>query len=333
MRPGRAPRAPSQPGGAGAPALGAARRERARAHPDERVAAIAVRQHGLVTLAQLRAAGLRRGAVALRVRAGRLHPVHRGVFAVGTPPLAPLAREAAALLACGPGAVVSHDSAALLWGIAERPRRPVHITVRGPHRRRHEGVRPHIAPTLADEDVDRRHGLPLTSVPRTLLDLAASLGERDLRWAVEEARVQRLLRDGELAAVLDRYPRRRGAARVRRVAAGIEREPVLTRSEAERRLLDLLRSARLPLPRANAGLRGSERDFHWDRHRLVVEVDGFASHGTRSAFERDRRRDAELQAAGLRAVRITWRQLVDEREAVVALLARLLVDPPPDGGR
>ena len=156
-------------------------------------------------------------------------------------------------------------------------------------------------------------GLSLTTPARTLHDLAPLLPQRDLDRAVEEAVIRGLARPHELAT--------RPALREATIA-----EPRLTRSEAERRLLKLIRAARLPTPATNVRVAGWEVDAFWPRHRLIVEVDGYAYHGNRAAFERDRRKDAALIAAGYRVVRVTWRQIADEPHVVVALLARLL--PP-----
>jgi very-short-patch-repair endonuclease len=156
-----------------------------------------------------------------------------------------------------------------------------------------------------------------------LLDLAHVLSTRELRRAYEQAQILHLLRDADLGALLDRSPGRRGAPALR---ALIE-EPSLTRSEAEARLLDLLRAADLPPTATNARVGCHEVDFLWHPQRLVVEVDGFAYHASRAAFERDRLRDAELQADGYRVIRITWRQIDEKPEAVIARLARVLARP------
>ena len=223
----------------------------------------------------------------------------------------------AATLACGDGALLSHSTAAVLWGLRP-PDDVIHVTVTGRNVRGPEGVRVHRIQALHPGDATRRDALPVTSPARTLLDLAAHLSGRDLNRAADEARVHRLVTDRSLNEQFDRYPRHRGRAALRKA---IRPEPALTRSEAERRLLELIRAARLPEPRTNVRVGRHEVDFLWSEHALVVEVDGYAFHSTRAAFERDRRRDAELQAAGYRVIRITWRQLTEKPEAVVATLA------------
>jgi very-short-patch-repair endonuclease len=262
---------------------------------DAAVAALAARQCGVVTVAQLAAAGLGENAVRHRVKHGRLTQLHRGVYRVG-PVVANHSREMAAVLATG--GTLSHHSAAAVWGFRPPYAGEVHVTVAGKGRSR-PGIRVHRSASLKAAVKD---GLPLTTPARTLRDIAPIIGSSDYERAVEEAQVRGLV------------PRRPGD------------EPRFTRSEAERRLLALVRAAKLPVPLTNTRVAGWEVDAYWPQHNLVVEVDGFAYHGNRAAFERDRRKDAALTAAGLRVVRITWRRLVHEGHELVALLARLL--PP-----
>jgi very-short-patch-repair endonuclease len=233
-----------------------------------------------------------RRQVERRLQSGHLHVVHRGVYAVGTPVLQPLAAELAAVLACGPTAHLSHRSAAVVWGLLPPRPGPIHVTVSGPRRRGPATVRLH---HTTRPDAAQHHGIPLTSAVRTLQDLDPDEQDR----ATNEAIIRRLI------------PRPAHGA-----------QP--TRSEAERRLLGLLRAARLPPPRTNVRVAGHEVDAHWPREGLVVEVDGYAFHGTRQAFERDRRRDADLVAAGLRVLRVSWRQLTGEPTALAARLGAAL---------
>lgn len=282
--------------------------------PDAAVARLAARQRGVVTRGQLATAGLSRNQVAHRLATGRLHRLHRGVFAVGHTALAPYGREVAALLACGPGAVLSHLTAAVLWRLIADEGGPVHVTLTGAHRRGPAGV---VAHHSADGRTVRRHGLPVTTPTRTLLDLAA-IASPHLERAVNEALVLRLVQpDRVLAAAVGR----RGAAALRRL---LGQGATPTRSEAERRLLALVGRAGLPRPETNVRLHGHEVDAVWRKQRLVVEVDGHAFHSTRQAFERDRARDQRHAAGGYRVMRVTWRQLTDRPEAVVAHLARAL---------
>lgn len=286
---------------------------------------IARRQRYVVSHRQLVAAGVSRRAIQHRLATGRLRSLHRGVFLVGDVVAPALAAETAALLACGPGAVLSHLSAAYRWSLREPRDGPVHLTVAADRRPKlRAGVVVHRTSTFSATDVRRRDGLPVTSPTRTLLDLAAVLPERDLRWAVEEARVRRLITPQAFAAACRAHRGRRGAAALGRIAAAVTPDPLATRSEAERRLLDLIAAAGLPAPRANVRVAGHLVDLYWRAEGLVVELDGFAFHAHREAFERDRRRDGDLVLAGITVVRLTWRRITVEPAAVTALLSQLL---------
>ena len=288
---------------------------------------IARRQRFVVASRQLMNAGVSRRAIQHRVASGRLHPIHRGVYLVGHPVPLPLALETGALLACGAAAVLSHRSAAYRLRILEHRdgTGPVHVTVPAGRRPRpRAGIVIHRSSTLGAAELRRRDGLPVTAPARTLIDLASVLPERDLKWAIEEARVRRLITQRDFAAACAAHRGRRGAAALSRIAQASGPGPTATRSEAERRLLDLIAAAGLPKPRANVRVAGHLVDLHWAAERLVVELDGFAFHAHREAFERDRRRDADLAAAGTRVIRLTWRRITAEPAAVVALLERLL---------
>jgi very-short-patch-repair endonuclease len=176
---------------------------------------------------------------------------------------------------------------------------------------------------VADLERTVHRGLPVTTPEQTLLDLAATIGFGDPAHAVEEARVLRLVTDGSVREFTGRNARRPGTRALLRT---LSHEPRLTRSQAERRLLAVVGRAGLPLPETNVRVLGHEVDALWRDQRLIVEVDGFDAHGTRAAFERDRRRDAELVAAGYRVIRVTWRQLRDEPERVIAGLPGALIN-------
>ena len=266
---------------------------------DGAIAALAARQHGLVTTAQLAAAGLGPRAVAHRVAGGRLVRRHRGVYQVG-PTAAPLSREMAAVLACGGKAALSHQSAAAVWGFGQGDR-VVHITVEGDTARTRHGIRVHHTASL---NAAVKHGLPLTDPARTLRDLKTVLTSAQHDRASEQAHILGLV-------IADDAP-----------------EPDFTRSEGERRLKALCKAARLPSPRMNARVAGWEVDAYWPAHRLIVELDGWSYHRSRQAFERDRRKDAHLTAAGHRVVRVTWRRLNQQPLAVTAQLGALLAATP-----
>ena len=227
----------------------------------------------------------------------------------------------AAVLAVGEGALLSHFAAAEVWELCAARPGPIDVTVPGRNARNRAGVRVHRVTHLHPSDITRRHDLPITSPARTLLDLATRLTPRDLARATEEAQVQRRVTSHSLNEQFRRYPNHRGTAALR---SATPTNPSLTRSEAERRLLELIRAARLPAPQTNRKIAGHEVDFLWPAQRLIVEVDGFAFHSTRAAFERDRVRDADLLQAGYRVIRITWRRLTTEPEAVIATLAAAL---------
>ena len=260
-------------------------------HP---IVALAARQHGVVTTAQLLDAGVGRRSIARRVEAGWLVPLHRGVYRVG-PTTARFEREMAAVLAIGGGATLSHRSAAAIWGFA-RSDRDVHVTVTRRGRRSRPGIKVHHTASLNAAVHD---GLPVTGPARTLRDLKRVLTTSELDRAQEQAEILGL------------------------VAPDITVDG-FTRSEAERRLKALCKAAQLPMPKTNARVAGHEVDAYWPAHNLIVEVDGYGYHGTRQAFERDRRKDAALQTAGYRVVRITWRRLTTEPLAVSAQLGALL---------
>ena len=292
-------------------------------HTDAIITAIAARQRQVVARWQLLGAGVSRRAIEHRVARGRLHVIHRGVYLVGSAEPLSSGRETAALLACGPHATLSHVTAAAIWQIVTCVPAAIDVLVVARNPRPGAGVRVHRARSLRPDELRRHDGLVVTSPCRTLIDLAGVVNERTLRRAVEEALRLRLVRTADVLDALERAARRQGAPALRSLLAASE-APAMTRSEAERRLLELLRAARLPKPATNARVAGFEVDAVWHSRRLVVEVDGFAFHASRAAFERDRRRDAALQAAGWRVVRLTWRRIVDEPEAVVALVAGLL---------
>jgi very-short-patch-repair endonuclease len=293
-----------------------------RAGRDWTIAAIAERQYGVVSRAQLLAAGIGTGAIATRIRRHRLHPLHRGVYAVGHTALPPLAREMAAVLACWPDAVVSHQSAGgAIWQLLEPVHDVIDLTVSRTSPRRRPGLRVHRSQRLDPEDVAVVRGIPVTSVARTLVDLAESVSDRELERAFDEATARRLVTNASITAAVERLQGRRGTGRLK-MLLDRDAEPAFTRSEAEERLLALIRKAGLPAPEVNPLVARHTVDFLWRDRRLIVEVDGYRFHSTRAAFERDRVRDAELIAAGFRVVRVTWRQLTEQPLTIVARLAQ-----------
>jgi hypothetical protein len=304
------------------------RRSRYRPGPDREVAEIALRQHGVVARRQLSGLGMSHRAIDRRVQGGRLHVIHHGIYAVGHRGLSAHGRMLAAVLAGGSGAVLSHQSAAALWGISPDGAPTAEITV--PLKRRpRPGIFQHHSRLSADE-VTSVEGIPVTSVPRTLLDVASTLDTRRLRRAVDEAERLRLWDSLSLDQLIARHPGRRGVARLAAVLAEGAIGATVTRSELELRFLEFLGDARLPRPQANVPLTVAgatyEVDFAWPSRSLIVELDGHATHATRAGFERDRERDRRLHVAGWRVVRITWRQLHGSREAIRRDLGALLAE-------
>jgi very-short-patch-repair endonuclease len=257
-----------------------------------------------------------------------LHVIHRGVYAVGHRVMSIHARWMAAVLAGGSGAALSHRAAAALWLLHEPVR--LEVTVAGAGRSR-PGVRFHRS-LLAEDEVTAVQGIPVTSVPRTLLDLAAVLPRHRVERAINEAEVRGLSDPLSLADLVDRYPGRRGICAVKAILSRLQAGVRMTRSELESRFLGFARRNHLPAPEVNAHLfvrgRWIECDCVWRTQRLVVELDGRAVHTTAAAFERDRARDRALHAAGWRSVRVTWRQLHDDAGALAADLHAILAGPP-----
>ncbi|MGH7505389.1 MAG: endonuclease domain-containing protein [Longimicrobiales bacterium] len=286
---------------------------------------IAARQHGVVGRAQLLRAELTVHTIDYRVKRGRLRRLHRGVYRVG-PVAAGYEREMAAVLACGETAVLSHRSAAALWKLLpyQGGDVPVEVSMQSGCPVPGPALLTHRVAKLSADETTFIECIPVTVPARTLLDLAGSTGERELEQALAQADRHGLAVRGEIAKLLARYPRRSGT-RTMRALLGREDGPAFTRSEAESRFLTLVRRAQLGRPEANVVVKGYEVDFLWRAERVVVEIDGRAFHSSSGAFERDRRRDAVLAAAGLRVIRVTWRQLTGEPEALLVRLAQALV--------
>jgi very-short-patch-repair endonuclease len=232
----------------------------------------------------------------------------------------------AAVLACGPWAVLSHCCAAALLGIGRCSRTRIDVTAPGSTGRRRRGIRVHSGATLTSADVTRVQGLPTTTIARTLLDLAATTEARGIERMIDQAEVMGIYDGGAVADVLERAGRRRGTARLRTVLESFETGR--THTELEELFLAACRKAGLPRPRVNQWmtLDGEEIqiDFLWPAQRVAVETDGWATHRTRGAFEADRRRDQRLAVAGWRPVRFTWRQVANRPREVVDTLRPLL---------
>jgi hypothetical protein len=268
---------------------------------DAAIAVIASRQHGVVTAAQLTTAGIDKDGVAWRVRAGRLHRLHRGVYAVGHRGLSWRGRWLAAVLAAGEGAVLSHASAAALWEYLRPIQGPIHVTVAASVRRKSRpGLRVHRSRTLAAHQITRRHGIAVTTPARTI---------EDIRTAVEPRLFRRALRQAELAG--HRVPHLSVVKR--------------SRSDLELLFLALCADHELPRPLVNHRVAGYRVDFFWPEQRLAVETDSWTYHRGSVAFEDDHGRELHLHARGIATRRYTGDQLEAAPDAVAADLREVLV--------
>ena len=287
---------------------------------DEAIGALAERQHGIVSLGQLLALGLTRRAIAGRSRPGRLIPLHRGVYAVGHTALTARSRDTAAVLACGPGALLSHRSAAHSWALLPSSSARIEVTAsRGCKPK--PGIAIHRSRLIHPDDRAIVNGIPTTSVARTLVDLADVVSERRLGDAVNEAEVRRLFDLGLVEATLARLPGRKGRHRLRRVLAAYRPDPSFTRSRAERLFLRLCADHALPPPGTCVSLAGHEVDAYWPDARLAVEFDSHAFHRTTRAFHEDRRRDRRLATLGIQVSRVTWPDLQEPARLAAELRA------------
>jgi very-short-patch-repair endonuclease len=296
--------------------------DKADARADVLVARAAADQWGVLSLAELFACGMSRGAVSDRVRNGRLHPIHRGVYAVGYRSVSLQGRFLAAVKACGPGAVLSHVAAAVLWGFMtwDANRYP-EVTFVGPSERRHPGIRIHRTQSLDLDDRTRHDGIPVTTPARTLLDLAATLDCKRLRAATRRAQSLYRVNVRQLAEALTRHRGRRGAAQLANVVAT---GPAPTKSELEDVVLDLILRGGHVHPDVNVALRLDGRrvvpDFRWPEQRLVVEADSRQWHDNPLAREDDADRQALLEAHGERVLRVTWAQAIARPTRTLARL-------------
>lgn len=283
---------------------------------------LAERQWGVVARGQLASLGLSRGAIEHWLAVGRLVGLHRGVYAVGHTRLRVEGYWLAAVLACGPGAVLSHRAALAHHGLAPIPARRIDVTAPRSRRQR-AGIRLHRPLALDPRDVTTHGEIPTTTVARTILDTATG---RDFERILARAERNQLYDRRALNDVVARHPHHPGAAPL---ADQIGAEPALTANELEAAFLAIVRAAGLPPPAVNLPLASLDHreytvDFCWPAHRLIVETDGLQDHGTRASFEADRARDADLTAQGWRVVRFTHRQVTREPPMVAARLQALL---------
>ena len=283
------------------------------------IAALAARQHGHITRAQLIALGLGPGAVKHRVRLGRLIRVYAGVYAVGHRPANPVDRAAAAVLACGRGAVLSHGSAASLWGLLSWEM-PFEVSVREDRARL--GITTHRIRTLERSEVRTHLGIRVTTPARTLLDIAPRFDDAALTRAVNDLRLAGHLSTRQLAEVLERTRNRPGLKRLRQIVEGSTTAP--TRSAFEDEFRKFAERFGLPSPEINARVSGREVDALFRAEGVIVELDGYRYHGGHEAFERDRERDAASLEEGYETVRITWQRLSASPAREARRLERIL---------
>jgi very-short-patch-repair endonuclease len=290
---------------------------------DAAIAALAARQHGVVSRAQLRELGLGDSTIGHRVATGRLHRVHQGVFCVGHQLLSQRGRWSAAVLACGPGAVLSHASAAALWEMRRSAAVYADVTIRRTGRRTRPGLRIHRPRTLPTDETTTHEGIPTTTPARTVLDLAATLSPTRLNRLLDQAEILELTDYPSLVAIARAHPGHHGATKLERALRTHYAGTTLTNSDLEVIFLELCRKRRLPMPLVNADVAGKEVDFLFADARLIVETDSWRYHKTRHAFENDRARDVLTSRAGYRTLRFTDRQLEREPRAVAEAIAAM----------
>jgi very-short-patch-repair endonuclease len=290
--------------------------------------ALVARQHGVIARRQLLALGFSAEAIRHRLATGRLHPLHRGVYAAGRPDVDERGRWMAAVLAAGDGAALSHRSAAALWGLVSAAPGPLHVVVPAEAARRRPGLVVHRRAGLAPVE---RFGIPVTPPADTLVDLATALPRSGLEAAVNQADVLGLLDPEALRVAVDALGPRPGTRPLRALLD--RRTFVLTDSELERRFLPLARAAGLPKPRTQMRTNGWDVDFCWPELGLVVETDGLRYHRTPAEQARDRRRDQDHTAAGLTPLRFTHAQVRFEPAHVQATLAAVAQRLKDRGGR
>ena len=290
---------------------------------DQAVKRVAKQQRTLVTTKQLARCGLHKDALAHRVKGGWLHLVFHGVYTVGCGELPPLARELAALLACGQAAFLSHHSAAFVWGLRKLPPPQVEVSVVGRGCRARKGIRVHRIRTIDRREIVRHEGLWVSTPARALFELAQTFGQAELANALGDGIAARLVKPAEVEAVLARNRGRRGAARLAAVL-GNEDAMTITRSRAEKAFLKLIRDARLPRPEVNQKLGRYVPDFMWREQRLIVELDSYQFHAGPSGFHNDHEKDLAYRDAGFDVLRPTRNHVVHEPARVLVSVVRAL---------
>jgi hypothetical protein len=287
---------------------------------DRVIADLARTQHGVVAHWQLLVLGLGPDAIQRWVRNGRLHRIHRGVYAVGHRALSSLGYALAAALAYGDGALVGYRSAAWLWDVLDDARQVIDV-VAVAKRQSRRGIRFHSTVSLHPDDVGERDGVPVTSLARTLLDVAEVVPQRRLVYAIERAEKSRTFDLAAIRELLARSHGRHGLKALKAALREIEPEALHAHEGIERLFIDFCRRYGLGLPAMNASVEGFTVDALWADRKLIVELDSWEHHKSRRSFEEDRRRDAVLTVAGYRVVRVTDRMLRSDPDGLAALLS------------
>jgi very-short-patch-repair endonuclease len=279
------------------------------------IAALAAKQQNNITRDQLLALGMGAKAIDYRTRTGRYFRVHKCVYSLGHPPQTPHQKAAAAVLASGPGAALSHGSAMALWGFWKRWPASFDVTVT--RDRRPKGITVHLSRTLHRRDVTTHYGIRATTPARTLHDRAPNLSDAALARAVNDALLSPYLTRSQLAEFLARHPNRR-------LQPFVETTDGPTRSQFEDAFLAFCENHDLPRPRINTIVAGREVDAYFEAERLIVELDGWDFHSSRLSFEDDRARDANALASGIATLRITWERMTETPGREAARLHKIL---------
>jgi very-short-patch-repair endonuclease len=289
---------------------------------DVEASRIAAGQKTLLTSEELMSCGLGEGAVAYRLKNGRLHVVFRGVYSFGCGELPLYGRELAGLLACGDGSFVSHRSAAFVWGLMDRAPAEVEVSVAERGCRSREGLRVHRVQGIDRRELRRREDLWVSSPARVCLEIAA-VSPPELPGVIDEGLARRLLTKREIEAVMGRHHGQRGTARLAAIL-GDDSAMTITRSEAEKAMLKLIRDGRLPEPEVNVRLGPYKPDFMWRSHHLIVELDSYTFHGGPRGFQRDYDKDLFYRDAGFDVLRFLRAHVVHEPAPVLVRLAQTL---------
>lgn len=293
------------------------------------MAKLAESQGSVIAHRQLRELAVGQDAIEYRVHIGRLHPLFTGVYAVGTPTPPQRGLFMGAVLSCGEGALLSYTSAGAHRNLMKLGWGDVHVTVLRGHCADRDGIRVHRVRRLHPDDCDVLDGIPVTSLARTLLDLAEVVPRRKLVYALEQAERLRVLDMSALDACMTRNRGRRGLKALTAAIKEVEPEAEHTRSKMERLFIDFCRRYELKIPAMNVSVEGFAVDGLWADAKLVLELDSWTYHRSRRSFEEDRRRDAVLKLSGYGVLRVTYRWLIEEPDDLARTIRSLSASPAP----